>query len=141
MGKYFFLIFSVLLYSVAITQVVTEFNSGNFNWDAIILTTIGATTFLILFLSFKDKFAIVEFGNQKLKIFSGDEIIEATWLEVESIKVFRFSSPPLYILRLNNVEGYFLFATSQHSFTIGGIVVDGSDLAHLIEKKKRDFDL
>lgn len=107
-------------------------------WDTALFISFGILVALIPFL-YLDKHVIVRMNNQNLKLVKGDQVIEVSWLDVESVKILRLVSPPLYKLRLKNYDGYFLFNTSAWSVQFMGITSDLSDMGALIKKKKREL--
>lgn len=107
-------------------------------WDTALFLSFGILVALIPFL-YLDKLVIVRMTNQNLRIMKGDQVIEVSWLDVESVKIMRLVSPPLYKVRLKNYDGYFLFNTSAWSVQFMGITSDLSDMGALIKKKKREL--
>lgn len=97
---------------------------------------------MIIFLLLKDKFVRVELRNDLIKITQRNKTIEMSWLDVESITMIQFVQPPLYRLKLKNVDGYLLFNTSSVAFmSINGFTKDFSEMAKLITKKKRELGI
>jgi len=140
LGKYSFLLTSL---GLGIGLVVEVFNGiKRSEWDAdrlFVYMLIGAIC-LALHIFFRDKFVMVELGNQKIKIEKGKDLIEVNWLDVESISQSRLSGLGLWTLRVKKIDGYFLFGTGS-SINIAGLILDTSEIADLIEKKKRDLKI
>lgn len=106
----------------------------------LIFVLVGALGILV-FLLFQSKFAMVELGNQSIKIRKGKEILEADWIDVESVVLLHFVFPPLYKLRIKGQDDYFLFATQRSGLSIAGYTKDFSEMGSLIKKKKRELGI
>lgn len=106
----------------------------------IIFGLIGVLSFL-LFLLIKDKFAIIEMGNQTIKIIHNKEERNISWLDVEEIKLIQFIYPPLYKLKEKNSEDTVWFIAESRYINLNGFVIDLSDMGDVIEKKKRELGI
>ncbi|MBX2901179.1 MAG: hypothetical protein KF775_16105 [Cyclobacteriaceae bacterium] len=88
-----------------------------------------------------NKLVIVELNNQNIKIIKGDNVIEVSWLDVETVKMLPTIFPPLYKLRLKNYEDYFLFNTTRWGAQFMVFTWDWSDMGELIKKKKNELGI
>src|SRR5688572_12159438 len=66
---------------------------------------------ILIFLAIKDKFAIVDLGNQTIKIKHNGQDRSVSWLDVEEIKLIQFVYPPLYRLKTKDTEKTIWFNT------------------------------
>lgn len=108
-------------------------------WDAALFISIGVLVGLVPFL-YLDKLVMVQMNHQNIRILK-DDVVEVSWLDVESVGLLQFVTPPLYKLRLKNYDGYFLFHTSAWAVTFMGATWDPSDMGALIKKKKRELGI
>jgi hypothetical protein len=145
--KYGLLLFGLLFILIPTLNLIdpelATFNSEHkeMDWFSFIIFILIGLIAILAFMLFQDKFAIVEMGNQKIKVNRGSEEIEVNWLEVESIDLLQFIFPPLYKLRIKGHEGYILFATSRSGLSVAGFTKDLSEMGGLINKKKREFGI
>lgn len=140
LGKYLFLLTTWGFGIGLILELINGIKTSAWDSDQIfIYILIGAISFGF-HLIYSDKFAMIELGNQKIKINRGKDSLEVDWLDVESISQSRLSGLGLYTLRIKNIEGYFLFGTGA-AINIAGLIIDDSELANLIEKKKKDLKI
>jgi hypothetical protein len=109
-------------------------------WTAIIFGLVGLLIILLGIL-IVDKLVIVEMDNQTIKVKKDDKVIEVKWLDVKSINMIPTVTPPLYKLRLNNYDDYFLFNTSHWGFQFMMFIWDFSDMGELIREKKDALDI
>jgi hypothetical protein len=111
----------------------------SWNWDSneIIFSGIVGLFHLLAFLYLRNKFIVVELGGQKVRIHKDDEVIETNWSNVESVDRLIFSTPPIYTIRLKNINRLFIFWDSEIIF----FGFDKTELGEIISKKKRDFDI
>lgn len=94
---------------------------------------------IVLFFSIKDKFAVVEIGNQTITIKHNGDVKTFQWLEIESISQFQFIFPPLYSLKIKDQTIW--FNTELKFISVGGYTTDNSEMGNLIRKKKRELDI
>jgi len=94
---------------------------------------------IVLFFSIKDKFAVVEIGNQIITIKHNGDVKTFQWLEIESISQFQFIFPPLYSLKIKDQTIW--FNTEPKFISVGGYTTDNSEMGNLIRKKKRELDI
>ena len=132
--QYFFLFLGLSSIGNSLYNAFAEMRP--WNTSETYFLSIPGLIFILVFFYLRDKFVVVELGSQKVKIYKDDEVLERTWLEVESVKRFLFSAPPIYILRLNDSGGFFIFCNSEIS-----LFGDDSEMGMLIQKKKKDYDL
>ena len=109
-------------------------------WTTVISVLVGILVGLIPFL-YMDKHVIVELNNQNIKIIKGDSVIEANWLDVETVKMLPAIFPPLYKLRLKNYEDYFLFTTTRWGAQFMVFTWDWSDMGQLIKREKKELGI
>ncbi|WP_157963325.1 hypothetical protein [Algoriphagus litoralis] len=111
--------------------------------DSLTTLTFGliAITALLVFLLIRDKFAIVEMGNQTIKIKHNGQDKTVSWLEIEEVKLIQFVYPPLYKLRTKDSEKTVWFNTESNYISVNGFVTDISDMGDLIKKKKRELGI
>lgn len=105
-----------------------------------ILALIAVLAFL-LFLLIRDKFVIVELGNQSIKIKQKGQEKTISWLEVDQIKLIPFVYPPLYKLRSKGDAETVWFNTEPHYVGVNGFVSDLSEMGALIKRKKRELNI
>jgi hypothetical protein len=145
--KYGLLLFGLLFIAIptlnAIDPDLATFNGEHkeMDWFSFIIFILVGLLAILVFMMFQDKFAMVEMGNQKLKVSKGSEEIEVNWLDVESVDLLHFVFPPLYKLRIKGHEDYILFATSRSGLSVAGFTKDLSEMGNLINKKKREFGI
>jgi hypothetical protein len=96
---------------------------------------------LVLFLSIKDKFAVVEVGNQTITIKQNGKVKTFQWIEIESVSQFQFVFPPLYKLTFKDNGKTVWFNTEPNYISVGGFTIDDSEMGNLIKKKKRELSL
>jgi hypothetical protein len=139
-GQYFFLVLGIAWTSNSIFNISLRLYSGELSENEIILNAIaGLFGFgcILLFFYLKDKFVVVELGSQTIKIQKGRESINTSWLNVESVERLSFSTPPIYVLRLNDNDRYFLFWNSSLNL----LWTDDSEMGDMIRKKKKQLDI
>jgi len=145
--KFAFLIVGLLTWTIPIfswiapnyTEISGEIGSTDFVTSAII-GLIGLV-FILLFFAVKDKFAIVELGNQNVKIINGDEEKSVGWFDIDSLKQIQFVFPPLYSLKIKDSDETIWFNTEARFISINGFTIDTSDMGELIKKKKRELGI
>jgi hypothetical protein len=101
---------------------------------------IGVLAFLV-FVLIRDKFAIVELGNQTIMIKHKGEDKTVSWLDVEQVKLIQFVYPPLYKLRTKAIDETIWFNTEPNYISVNGFVTDTSEMGDLIKKKKRELGI
>jgi len=101
---------------------------------------IGVLAFLFFFL-IKDKFAIVELGNQTIKIKHNGQDKSVSWLDVEEIKLMQFVYPPLYRLKTRDSDDTVWFNTEPSYLSVNGFISDLSEMGDLIKKKKKELGI
>jgi hypothetical protein len=149
---HYFFRYSLLAVSILLTGVAIGFwfspesiavNGSPGTQDistTLIFGLFGVLAFLI-FLVIRHKFAIVELGNQAIKIKHRGEEKSVSWLEVEEIKLVQFVSPPLYKLKIKNNDETILFNTEPNYASINGFVTDLSDMGDFVKKKKQELGI
>ena len=140
LGKYSFLLTSLGLGVGLVVEVIHGIKTSVWDADQVFVYIFIGVICSALHIFFKDKFVMVELGNQKIKIEKGKGLIEVNWLDVESISQSRLSGLGLWTLRVKKIDGYFLFGTGS-TINIAGLLIDTSEIADLIEKKKRDLKI
>ena len=105
-----------------------------------ILAVIAVLAFLF-FLLIRDRFVIVELGNQSIKIKQSGQEKTVSWLDVEQVKLIPFVYPPLYKLRSKDNPEAVWFNTEPHYIGVNGFVSDLSEMGDLIKKKKRELNI
>ncbi|MBT1706446.1 hypothetical protein [Chryseosolibacter indicus] len=145
--KYSLLGVSILLAIVAIVSwIAPELMTVNGQPGArdllttLIFALIAVIAFLV-FLLIRDKFAIVELGNQTVKIKHNGQDKAISWLEVEEVKLIQFIYPPLYKIRIKDSDETIWFNTESNYISVNGFVIDTSDMGDLIKKKKRELGI
>jgi hypothetical protein len=98
-------------------------------------TLVGALA-ILFFILIKDKFAIVELGNQTIKINHNGHQRSVSWLDIEEIKLIQFVHPPLYRLKTKDTEDTVWFNTEPNYISVNGFVTDRSEMGDLIKMKK-----
>ncbi|NOS93073.1 MAG: hypothetical protein HOP30_14210 [Cyclobacteriaceae bacterium] len=136
-GQYGFLVGAISWIGGSAFDTVNGLLTGNWNTDEILARGAIGLIHLMAFLYFRNKFVVVELGMQKVKIIKDKETIETTWQNVESVNRFVFSSPPIYTIRVKDIEGYFIFWNSA----INLLWYDDSELGELISQKKKMLDI
>src|SRR6218665_1413944 len=96
---------------------------------------------ILIFVLIKDRFAIVELGNQNIKIKTGTDIKTVSWLDVEKIDLIQFVYPPLYSLTIKDSNEAIWFNTLPQYFSINGFILDNSEMGDLIKKKKKELGI
>ncbi|WP_192347369.1 hypothetical protein [Algoriphagus sp. Y33] len=94
---------------------------------------------IVLFFSIKEKFAVVEVGNQTITIKQNGEEKIFEWLAIDSISQFHFIFPPLYSLKIKDKTVW--FNTEPKYTSVGGYTTDHSEMGNLIRKKKRELGI
>ena len=87
----------------------------------------------------KDRVVALELGAQQITIDDGSSEEKIKWSEVDKIRLLWFVQPPLYILRIKEREGYYLFATGWFSVNLGGFVWDPSEMGDYIKLKRKEY--
>lgn len=95
----------------------------------------------LIFLVIRDKFVIVELGNQTLKITHKGEEKTISWLDIEEIELIQFVYPPLYKLRTKESEETVWFNTESNYISINGFMRDISGMGGLIKRKKKELGI
>lgn len=145
--KYGLLFFGLLFIAIPALNVIdpelATFNGEHkaMDWFTFSIFILVGLLAILVFLIFQDKFAVVEIGNQKIKVNRGSEEIEVSWLEVESVDLLQFIFPPLYKLKIKGHEDYILFATDRSGLSVGGFTKDLSEMGGLVNKKKRELGI
>lgn len=101
---------------------------------------LGMLAFLV-FLLVRNKFVVVEMGNQTIKIKTNGQDKSISWLDVEEVKLIQFVYPPLYKLKVKNDESTIWFNTEPEFISISGFVRDTSEMGRLINKKKGELGI
>ncbi len=97
--------------------------------------------FLVIYALLRSKFALVDLGDNMVRINNFQENIEAKWTEVELIKRIPGVKPPLYRVKLKDREKFYLFTTQPKFIKIGSSFVDTSDMGNRISKMKRELEI
>ena len=114
---------------------------GSVDFVTTVIIGLVGLVFILLFFTIKDKFAIVELGNQNIKITNGNEEKSVEWLDIESLKQIQFVFPPLYSLKIKDSDETIWFNTEVRYISINGFTIDTSDMGELINKKKRELGI
>jgi hypothetical protein len=136
-GQYGFLVGAIAWIGGSVFDTVNGLLTDDWNTDEIFARGVIGLIHLTAFLYLRNKFVVVELGGQKVKIIKDKETIETTWQNVESVERVVFSSPPIYTIRLKDIDGYFIFWNSA----INLLWFDDSELGELISQKKRKLDI
>ena len=118
--KYFFLGLSVISIIIGLlghfvpNSVTTNGKTRQLDETELLIHLIVGLISLIIFLIVNRKFVIVDLGGNKVMINNFTEKIEAKWTEVESINMIPFVHPPLYKIKLKNMDKSFLFTTQPN---------------------------
>jgi len=137
MGQYGFLVGAIAWMGKSAFDTVHGLLTGEWNTDEIIARGVIGLIHFAVFLYLRNKFVVVELGGQIVKILKDKDTIETTWQNVDSVERVIFSSPPIYTIRLKDVDGYFIFWNSA----INLLWFDNSELGELISQKKRMLDI
>jgi hypothetical protein len=131
---------SVPLISFAFPEAVQlNGETGAMSPLTFIVSGIIGVTLIVLFFLTKDKFAVVEIGNQTITIKHNGDVKTFQWLEIESISQFQFIFPPLYSLKIKDQTIW--FNTEPKFISVGGYTTENSEMGNLIRKKKRELDI
>lgn len=134
------IVMSVPLISFAFPEAVQlNGETGAMSPLTFIVSGIIGVTLIVLFFLTKDKFAVVEIGNQTITIKHNGDVKTFQWLEIESISQFQFIFPPLYSLKIKDQTIW--FNTEPKFISVGGYTTDTSEMGNLIRKKKRELDI
>ena len=87
----------------------------------------------------KDKIVALKLEAQFLTISTGKVEEQIPWESVQRIRKLWFVQPPLYILRIKEEEGFYLFATGWFSINIAGFIWDPSDMSDYISRKRNEY--
>ena len=96
---------------------------------------------LVIFFAIKHKFVLVDLAGNKVSINNFHEVIESKWTDVDFVKMIPFIKPPLYRIKLKNLNKTYLFTTQPKYFRIGSSVVDRSEMGKCISKMKRELEI
>lgn len=145
--KYSFMVVSVVLILGAVVSWVSPeliTVNGEPGTRDLLMTAIfgllGMLAFLV-FLLVRNKFVVVEMGNQTIKIKTNGQDKSISWLDVEEVKLIQFVYPPLYKLKVKNDESTIWFNTEPEFISISGFVRDTSEMGRLINKKKGELGI
>lgn len=145
--KYCLLGFSIALVSISLIfwiapeSLTNDGEPGTQDISTTLVFGLIGILFFLLFILVKDKFAIVELGNQAIKINHRGEERTVTWLDVESISQIQFVSPPLYRIKIKNDDETIWFNTESRYISVGDYVTDLGEMGDLIKKKKKELGL
>ena len=107
----------------------------------LLISLIIGLILLILFFTLSHKFVILDLGGNMVKINNFREKIESKWTDVESIKRIPFIKPPLYSIKLKNINRTYLFTTQPRFFRVGNSMMDTSEMGNRISKMKRELEI
>jgi hypothetical protein len=136
-GQYGFLVGAIGWIGKSVSDTFHGLLTSDWKTDEIITRGIIGLVHLAAYLYLRNKFVVAEFKGQSIKIIKGKEVIETSWTNVESLERVIFSSPPIYTIRLKNINGYYIFWNSA----INLFWADNSELGELISQKKEKLDL
>jgi len=137
-----FLTWTILIFSwIAPTQIEINGEIGPTDFLTTVIIVLIGLVFILLFFAIKDKFAIVELGNQNVRIKIGDEEKLVGWYDIDSLKQIQFVSPPLYSLKIKHSDETIWFNTEARFISISGFTIDTSAMGELIKKKKRELGI
>lgn len=108
--------------------------------DLLISLIVGLIS-LVIFFAIKHKFAQVDLAGNKVTIDNSYEIIEVSWTDVEFVKRIPFIKPPLYRIKVKNMNKTYLFTTQPKFFRVGNSVVDTSEMGNRISKMKSELEI
>ena len=108
--------------------------------DLLISLIVGLIS-LVIFFAIKHKFAQVDLAGNKVTIDNSYEIIEVSWTDVEFVKRIHFIKPPLYRIKVKNMNKTYLFTTQPKFFRVGNSVVDTSEMGNRISKMKSELEI
>lgn len=94
---------------------------------------------ILVFIAIKKKFAIVELGNQTVKIKHGGQERLVNWQDIEHVQQIKFVMPPLYKLKTKDRNQVVWFNTEPEFVSVNGFTTDTSEMGELIKKKKREL--
>lgn len=137
MGQYGFLVAGIGWIGKSVFDTVQGLLTSDWKTDEIIINGTIGLVHLAAFLYFRNKFVVAEFKGQSIRIIKDKEVIETSWTNVESLERVIFSSPPIYTIRLKDIDGYYIFWNSA----INLFWADNSELGELISQKKEKLDL
>jgi hypothetical protein len=138
-AKYFFLVFSLLQWTVSMIILVSNPFSAKIFFASLIFFTIGLV-FVFLFLIVTDKIRRVAVGKNKIVVFEGDRNIRFEWPEVKSLKIVPFFN--IYKLRIKGKKGTIYFFPSHNIDPAFGLLAkDTSRMGDMVEKRKREFGI
>jgi len=110
--------------------------------ELLIFLIIGLIS-LVIFFAIKHKFVLVDLAGNKITIIKNHERIEAKWTDVKFVKKIPSIKPPLYRIKLKNIDKTYLF-TTQPNFKIiriVGTIFDDSEMGNRISKMKRELEI
>ncbi len=136
-GQYGFLVNAIAWIGNCIYNLSQGLWGGEWNNGDILAPGIIGLLSLMAFLYLRNKFVVVELGGQKVRIYKDNQTIETNWLNIESVEKLIFSTPPIYTIRLKDVNGPLIFWDSE--FVL--FWFDDTELGQIISKKKNDFDI
>jgi hypothetical protein len=96
---------------------------------------------MLIFLLLKDRFAILEIGNQKIKINHKGQEKVIDWLEVAEVDQMQGVYPPLYKIKTKEFDRTLWFNTEVKYLSICGSFKDKSEMGDLIQKKKKELEI
>ena len=111
------------------------------NETELLISLIVGLIFLIIFFILNHKFVSVDLGVNKVTINNFRDIIESNWTDVEFLKRIPFIKPPLYSIKLKNMNKTYLFTTQPKFFRVGNSFVDTSEMGNRISKMKRELEI
>lgn len=145
--KYGLLFVGLLLLSLSLTSwfapesMTVNGETGTQDIFVTLIFGLLGLVFILIFVVIKDKFAIIKFGNQTIRIeHSGQELV-VNWMDVEVISQIQFVYPPLYKIKIKDSDSILWFNTEAKYFNIAGFVTDISDMGELIKKKKKELGI
>ena len=94
---------------------------------------------IMLEIYLKDRVVAIKLGSQSITVSPGEDEEKVRREEDRSIKRLWFVQPPLYVLRVRNEGGFYLFPSAGFSINFFGYVWDLSDMAEFIKRKKKEY--
>jgi len=141
LGISIFLMIAAIVSWIAPELMIVNGHPGTRDLLTTLIFGLIAVVAFLVFLLIRDKFVIVELGNQTIKIKYKSQDKTISWVEVEEVKLIQFVYPPLYKLKTKDSEEVVWFNTKPNHININGFVTDISDMGDLIKKKKRELGI
>lgn len=136
--KYAFIIFG--LFAIAMLFVEYDLENAILDLYHVILQLAAGLGLIIIGLFLKNNLVRVRLGGQNITIIEGKDETLVNWFDVRSINALWIAFPPMYILRLKDEPGFYLFITESNAISFG-ITWDLSDMGRIIKRKKSELGI